>query len=124
MENTNPTIENLRSNSLFKYISDNDLLNISKTLKEETFSAGTIIFNEKTRGERLYLILEGKVKISKVTKSGMETQLAILGKDNFFGEMEIRRFACGNLYWKRTIYPCFITRQKNPHRLPVDGLLY
>ena len=89
MENTNPTIENLRSNSLFKYISDNDLLNISKTLKEETFSAGTIIFNEKTRGERLYLILEGKVKISKVTKSGMETQLAILGKDNFFGEMEL-----------------------------------
>jgi K+-sensing histidine kinase KdpD len=89
MENTNPTIENLRSNSLFKYISDNDLLKISKTLKEETFSAGTVIFNEKTRGERLYLILEGKVKISKVTKSGMETQLAILGKDNFFGEMEL-----------------------------------
>jgi K+-sensing histidine kinase KdpD len=89
MENTNPTIENLRSNSLFKYISDNDLLKISKTLKEETFSAGTVIFNEKTRGERLYLILEGKVKISKVTKSGMETQLAILGKDDFFGEMEL-----------------------------------
>jgi K+-sensing histidine kinase KdpD len=89
MENTNPTIENLRSNSLFKYISDNDLLNISKTLKEETFSAGTIIFNEKTRGERLYLILEGKVKISKVTKSGMETSLAVLGKGDFFGEMEL-----------------------------------
>ena len=88
-ENTNPTIENLRSNSLFKYISDNDLLNISKTLKEETFSAGTIIFNEKTRGERLYQILEGKVKISKVTKSGMETSLAVLGKGDFFGEMEL-----------------------------------
>jgi K+-sensing histidine kinase KdpD len=89
MENTNPTIENLRSNSLFKYISDNDLLKISKTLKEETFSAGTVIFNEKTRGERLYLILEGKVKISKVTKSGMETSLAVLGKGDFFGEMEL-----------------------------------
>ena len=89
MENTNLTIENLRSNSLFKYIGDNDLQKISKTMKEETFSAGTIIFNERTRGERLYLILDGKVKISKVTKSGMETPLAILGKGDFFGEMEL-----------------------------------
>jgi signal transduction histidine kinase/CRP-like cAMP-binding protein len=89
MENTNLTIENLRSNSLFKYISDNDLLKISKTMKEESFSAGTIIFNENTRGERLYLILDGKVKISKITRSGMETPLAILGKGEFFGEMEM-----------------------------------
>ena len=89
MENTSLTIENLRSNSLFKYISDNDLQKISKIMKEETFSAGTIIFNEKTRGERLYLILDGKVKISKVTKSGMETSLAVLEKGDFFGEMEL-----------------------------------
>lgn len=89
MENTILTIENLRSNSLFKYISDNDLSKISKTMKEERFSAGTIIFNENTRGERLYLILDGRVKISKITKFGMETPLAILGKGEFFGEMEL-----------------------------------
>ncbi|MGA7159421.1 MAG: ATP-binding protein [Bacteroidota bacterium] len=89
MENTNLTIETLRSNSLFKYISDVDLLKISKTLKEETFSAGMVIFNEDTRGGRLYLILDGKVKISKITKFGMETTLAVLGKGEFFGEMEL-----------------------------------
>ncbi len=89
MENTILTIENLRANSLFKYISDNDLSKISKTMKEERFSAGTIIFNENTRGERLYLILDGRVKISKITKFGMETPLAILGKGEFFGEMEL-----------------------------------
>ena len=89
MENTNLTIENLRLNSLFKYISDNDLQKMSKTMKEETFSAGTVIFNENTRGERLYLILDGRVKITKITKSGMETPLAILGKGEFFGEMEL-----------------------------------
>ncbi len=89
MENTILTIEKLRANSLFKYISDNDLSKISKTMKEERFSAGTIIFNENTRGERLYLILDGRVKISKITKFGMETPLAILGKGEFFGEMEL-----------------------------------
>ena len=89
MENTNLTIENLRSNALFKFISDNDLRSISKTLKEETFNANSIIFNENTRGERLYLILDGRVKITKVTKGGIETQLAVIGKGEFFGDMEL-----------------------------------
>ncbi len=89
MENSNLTIENLRSNSLFKYIGDNDLRMAVKTMREETFSAGTVIFNENTRGERLYLILDGRVKISKITKYGEETLLAVIGKGEFFGEMEL-----------------------------------
>ena len=89
MENTNLTIENLRSNALFKYISDNDLRSIIKTLKEETFSANSIIFSEETRGERLYLILDGRVKISKITKGGIESPLAVVGKGEFFGDMEL-----------------------------------
>ena len=89
MENTNLTIENLRSSSLFKYISDNDLRMIAKTLKEESFSANTIIFSENTRGERLYIILDGRVRVSKITKNGDETPLAVLGKGECFGEMEL-----------------------------------
>lgn len=89
MENTNLTIENLRLSSLFKYISDNDLRMIVKTLKEESFSANTIIFNENTLGERLYLILAGRVRVSKITKHGNETPLAVLSKGDFFGEMEL-----------------------------------
>lgn len=89
MENTNLTIENLRLSSLFKYISDNDLRMIAKTLKEESFSANTIIFKENARGERLYLILDGRVRVSKITKHGVETPLAVLSKGDFFGEMEL-----------------------------------
>ncbi|HTX18531.1 MAG TPA: ATP-binding protein [Bacteroidota bacterium] len=89
MENTNLTVENLRANSLFKYLGDNDLRQVLKTMHEETFNAGTVIFNESTRGERLFLILEGRVKISKITKYGDETILATIGKGEFFGEMEL-----------------------------------
>lgn len=89
MENTNLTVENLHANALFKYISDNDIRTISKSFKEESFPANTIIFNENTRGERLYLILEGSVKVTKIIKNDVETQLAILGKGEFFGEMEL-----------------------------------
>ncbi len=65
-------------------MSDNDLRVMAKTMKEESFSANAIIFNENTHGERLYLILDGRVRISKITKYGAETPLAVLGKGDFF----------------------------------------
>ncbi len=89
MDQTLLTLENLRFNSAFKYVPDNNLAAILRMCKEERFAANTIIFQENTRGERIYLILEGRVKISKVTKYGAETILAYLSKGDFFGEMEL-----------------------------------
>lgn len=89
MENSLLTVDNLKSNSLFKYISDTNLQTILKILKEESYPAETAIFHENTKGDRLYLILDGRIKISKVTKYGIETIIATLGKGDFFGEMEL-----------------------------------
>lgn len=89
MEQSLLTIENLRLNTALKYVADTNLNAILKMCKEERFPANTVIFQENTRGERLYLILEGRVKISKVTKYGAETILAYLGKGDYFGEMEL-----------------------------------
>ena len=89
MEQSLVTIENLRINSAFKYVADMNLNAIIKMCKEEKFAANTVIFQENTRGERLYFILDGRIKISKVTKYGAETVLAYLTKGDFFGEMEL-----------------------------------
>ncbi|MGE5313900.1 MAG: ATP-binding protein [Acidobacteriota bacterium] len=89
MEPSLLSVENLKANSLFKYISDVNLQNILKILKEESYPADTLIFQENTKGERLYLILEGRVRISKVTRYGVETNITTLGKGEFFGEMEL-----------------------------------
>jgi K+-sensing histidine kinase KdpD len=89
MENSLLTVENLRANSLFKYISDANLQTILKIFKEDSFPADTLIFQEQTKGDRLYLILEGKIKISKITRFGIETVIATLTKGDFFGEMEL-----------------------------------
>jgi len=89
MEQSLLTVENLRLNTALKYVADTNLNAILKMCKEERFPANTIIFQENTRGERLYLILDGKVKISKVTKYGAETILTYLGKGDYFGEMEL-----------------------------------
>ncbi|MHB1050081.1 MAG: ATP-binding protein [Bacteroidota bacterium] len=89
MEQSLLTLENLKSVSALKYVADVNLNAILKMCREERFAANTVVFQENTRGERLYIILEGKIKISKVTKYGAETILAHLTKGDFFGEMEL-----------------------------------
>lgn len=50
--------------------------------------AGTVLFQEGDRGEEMYIIQSGKVKISKRIR-GVEKTLAMLEKGEFFGEMAI-----------------------------------
>jgi CRP-like cAMP-binding protein len=50
--------------------------------------AGTVLFQEGDRGEVMYIIQSGKVKISKRLR-GVEKTLATLEKGEFFGEMAI-----------------------------------
>ncbi len=52
------------------------------------FSAGTVLFREGDRGEEMFIIQSGKVKISKKIR-GVEKTLATLEKGEFFGEMAI-----------------------------------
>jgi CRP-like cAMP-binding protein len=50
--------------------------------------AATVLFQEGDRGEEMYIIQSGKVKISKRIR-GVEKTLAMLEKGEFFGEMAI-----------------------------------
>lgn len=50
--------------------------------------AGTVLFQEGDRGEEMYILQTGKVKISKRIR-GVEKTLATLEKGEFFGEMAI-----------------------------------
>ncbi|OGW41610.1 MAG: hypothetical protein A2010_14820 [Nitrospirae bacterium GWD2_57_9] len=49
---------------------------------------GTVLFQEGDRGEEMFIIQTGKVKISKRIR-GVEKTLATLEKGEFFGEMAI-----------------------------------
>src|SRR3990170_7035206 len=54
----------------------------------QNVEAGKIIFREGEEGDQMYIIQEGRVKVSR-SISGKEQVLAILGKGDFFGEMAI-----------------------------------
>ena len=50
--------------------------------------AGTVLFQEGDKGEEMYIIQTGRIKISKRIR-GVEKTLATLEKGEFFGEMAI-----------------------------------
>jgi len=53
------------------------------------FLAGQEIFSEGSRGDLMYVILEGEVEILKAAQGGSAKVLSTLGKGEFFGEMAL-----------------------------------
>jgi CRP/FNR family transcriptional regulator len=50
---------------------------------------GHIVFQEGEKGDRLFVVLEGKVKISRAAADGRENLLAVLGPGEMFGELSL-----------------------------------
>lgn len=74
---------------LFKEIHPDGLERLASVCSEETYRVGEIIFREGEVGDKLYLILEGKVRISREVSGMGEEALAILGAGAAFGEMSL-----------------------------------
>jgi CRP-like cAMP-binding protein len=56
---------------------------------EERFREGSMIFREGDRGDKLYIVLDGRVRISKFIPGVGEEALAVLDRGDFFGEMAL-----------------------------------
>jgi len=79
----------LKSSLLFKDLSETELKRLEPLFDEKRIVEGKTVFIENMPGERLYLIEEGAVKISKMLAEGDEKILVVLGPEDFFGEMAI-----------------------------------
>lgn len=75
-------LDTLRAIPLFKYLSYKGLVKVMNITDNRRVSAGTLLFEEGSRGEDFYLILQGRVAIEK---GGL--LLAELGAGGHFGEM-------------------------------------
>lgn len=50
---------------------------------------GDVLFHEGDQGDKLYVIVEGKIKLGRSSTDGRENLLAILGPGEMFGELSI-----------------------------------
>jgi CRP/FNR family transcriptional regulator, cyclic AMP receptor protein len=70
-------------------ISRRELMTLATFSKEKRFAAGASLFQEGDEGSEMYVILEGRVMISKFIPGAGEEALAILERGDFFGEMSL-----------------------------------
>jgi CRP-like cAMP-binding protein len=62
---------------------------IAHVMTEESYAYGTRIFQYGDPGDKLYIILEGKVRIFREVGGMGEEALAVLGVGEVFGEMSL-----------------------------------
>ncbi|SHJ45684.1 transcriptional regulator, Crp/Fnr family [Geosporobacter subterraneus DSM 17957] len=82
-------IELIKHVPLFSQLDQESLEKISSITQEKRYRKGAIIFMEGDKGEALYFIKSGKVKISKLSNDGRELILNIYGSGDVFAEVTL-----------------------------------
>jgi CRP-like cAMP-binding protein len=74
---------------LFSELSEDDLREIVKLAVRQVYKKDNMILIEEEIGSTMFIILDGRVKISRISDDGREVILSILSEGDFFGEMSI-----------------------------------
>lgn len=74
---------------LFRGAPDRAVAIAATAVRRRVYDAGVTVFQEGDKGEALYILGEGLVKLSKIDLGGHEKTLAILQPPEFFGEMAL-----------------------------------
>ena len=74
---------------IFSQLEAGELDTLSTMLASRAFQSGDVIFQQDDPGDRLYLVVEGTVKISIVSQDGRESDIALLQAGDCFGEMSV-----------------------------------
>ncbi len=79
----------LKQAAIFADLDEGELAQVSEICKEQKFQGATTIFKEGEPSNRLYIIAEGEVRISRIVPGSGEEALAVLKPGTCFGEMGI-----------------------------------
>jgi CRP-like cAMP-binding protein len=82
-------INDLKLIPLFSELNENELTDISKIVVRQVYKKDNMVLIEEEVGSTMFIILAGRVKISRISDEGREVILSILIDGDFFGEMSI-----------------------------------
>ena len=86
---TQMTLEALRSVPLFASLDDDAARDLRSLLSDKRVPQNTRLFRQGDKGDAMYLIESGRVRISIRDEEDQEVILAELAQGDFFGEMSI-----------------------------------
>jgi CRP-like cAMP-binding protein len=79
----------LKQAAIFAELDDDELDKVAEVCQEQQFKSGQTIFKEGEPGNRLYIIAEGEVRISRQVPGSGEEALSVLKPGACFGEMAV-----------------------------------
>ena len=62
---------------------------LKASMNERRLLKGDVLFAEGEPGDRLYVVVEGKVKLGHTSGDGRESLLAVMGEGEMFGELSL-----------------------------------
>jgi CRP/FNR family cyclic AMP-dependent transcriptional regulator len=81
--------EILAGAGIFQGVEPSAVSALIKQLRPVDFPRGHTVFAEGEPGDRLYIIVSGKVKIARRSPDGRENLLTIMGPPDMFGELSV-----------------------------------
>jgi CRP-like cAMP-binding protein len=82
-------IELLRRVSIFRELSDAALASLDRLSRVRDFPKNSVVVSAEERGDSLFVVAEGKVKVVLFGESGREMILSVFQPGDFFGEMSL-----------------------------------
>lgn len=89
MNNLSEEAQSLARVPLFKRLEAHELEHLAEEIDQVNYKAGDTIFNEHDRGDALYILEEGNVRIWVYDDDVKEVTLAQLKPGDFFGELAV-----------------------------------
>ena len=80
-------VELLGKTALFGSLAEPDLAAIAGRMRRVQFEADQMIFSRGDPGREIYLVLEGKIRLSILSSDGRELSFAHAGPGSIFGEI-------------------------------------
>jgi len=79
----------VRNAPLFLALDEEASVALRASMVEMDLARGQVVFSEGDAGDRLYVIVDGKIKLGTSSSDGRESLLAILGPGEMFGELSL-----------------------------------
>ena len=79
----------LRRAPLFEGLDEESARALRRQMPDVKLSRGEHLFLEGQEGDRLYIVLDGKLKLTRAAADGRENLLSVLGPGEMFGELSL-----------------------------------
>jgi CRP-like cAMP-binding protein len=74
---------------IFNHLQSEEMLEIAKTSRSMTFKKGETVFEAGESSDYLYIVHKGQVKVYRLSESGKEQLIRIMGQGDFMGELSL-----------------------------------